>query len=162
MVIKPLRALALAASAAVALSAAAPAAAQEPITPDILKMYAAFAKFESNISEVAALAKLRLAVETDEEMADLEAEFENDLRQVARYVGILRGMDLSAAQTAVLDEFEGKWDALVADGRAIVTAETVDDDLREKVRQFWDDLDEIDDLIDDKLEEIRERHGADW
>lgn len=154
------RAFALATS--LALAGGAPALAQEPVTAQVLKVYAAFAKFESNISEVAALAKLRLAVESDEEQAELIEEFENDLRQVARYIGILRGMELLPTQTAVLDEFEVKWDALVADGRAIVTAETVDDDLRAKVRQFWEDLDEIDDLIDDKLEEMRERHGADW
>ncbi|TVQ58133.1 MAG: hypothetical protein EA355_02670 [Rhodobacteraceae bacterium] len=154
------RAFALATS--LALAGGAPALAQEPVTAQVLKVYAAFAKFESNISEVAALAKLRLAVESDEEQAELIEEFENDLRQVARYIGILRGMELLPTQTAVLDEFEVKWDALVADGRAIVTAETVDDDLRARVRQFWEDLDEIDDLIDDKLEEMRERHGADW
>jgi len=163
MTFKTLRAAAAACALALAVQPAAPRAA-EPVTPETLMIYAAFAKLEANIQETSLLVALSAVLSDDqaEERARLAREYESDVEKVARYVAVLRGAGITEAQRAVLDEFEAKWEPITVKGRSLLVEQANTDEYRRKTYNYWLMIDAVDDLIDDKLEEMRERHGADW
>jgi hypothetical protein len=153
-----------AAGLAAALAFATPLAAQDAPTLADFEIYAAFAKLESNISETTLL--VALAALLDEEDADQRAElaeeFEEDAGQVAEYLDFLRAAELTDDQRAVVTAFDGMWAAHVEKGEALIAEPGTAPGHADRLLAFWDELDEIDELVDDKLEKLRERLGASW
>jgi hypothetical protein len=143
------------AAAAMALLIA-PMAAQA-IEPSQVRVYAAFAKFEANISELtlAATAHAILDDSFDEARAEKREEFEEDIEQVAAYIAMLRGEALTDAQAAALDQFETTWSALVAAGEAMIAGDAASPADVAALFEKAEAADEaIDDALDDKLDEM--------
>lgn len=142
--------------AAAAALLAAPLAAQ-PIETDQVRIYAAFAKFEANISELtlAATAHAILDESFAEARAEKRGEFDEDIEQVAAYIVMLRGEDLTADQAAALDLFETEWAALTAAGQAMIDGTAASPADVAALFERAEAADEaIDDALDDKLAEM--------
>ncbi|MFN3613843.1 MAG: hypothetical protein ACK4WC_04710 [Rubrimonas sp.] len=159
-----IRMAAAAAVVGLGMTAAQPAQSQEPVTSETLMIYAAFAKLEANIQETALVIGLTGLLTDDmaAEREEMALEFENDLAQVERYLDILRGADISDDQRAVLARFEEKWGPIAAKGRELLQEQADTPEYRQRALNFWRMIDAVDDLIDDKLEDMRARYGADW
>jgi len=135
---------------------AAPLAALA-IETDQVRVYAAFAKFEANISELtlAATAHAILDDRFAAARAEKREEFEEDIEQVAAYVVMLRGEALTAEQAAALDLFEREWAALTAAGRAMIDGTAASPADVAALFEKAEAADEaIDDALDDKLAEM--------
>jgi hypothetical protein len=152
------------AALAAALASASPLAAEEAPTLADLEIYAAFAKLESNISETTLLVALAALLDEEEagERAELAESFEEDAAQVSGYLDFLRGASLTDEQREVVAAFDGMWAAHVEKGEALIGEPGTTPGHAERLLAFWEELDEIDELVDDKLEAMRERFGASW
>jgi hypothetical protein len=153
-----------AAGLAAALGLAGPLAAQDGPTLADFEIYAAFAKLESNISETTLLVALAALLDEEEtgERAELAEAFEEDAAQVAGYLDFLRAADLTDDQRAVVTAFDGMWAAHVEKGEALIGEPGTTPGHAERLLAFWEELDEIDELVDEKLETLRAGAGAAW
>jgi hypothetical protein len=159
-----IRMAAAAAVVSLGMTAAQPAQSQEPVTSEVLMIYAAFAKLEANIQESALVIELSAVLSDDmtDERAQMVEEYENDLAQIDRYLDILKNADITDSQRDVIARFEEKWAPIAAKGRELLQVQADTPEYRQRAFNYWQMIDAVDDLIDDKLEEMRERHGASW
>jgi membrane protein YqaA with SNARE-associated domain len=128
---------------------------------DMMKVYAAMAKLEANMAEAAGAVMMAAAGAGDERMqGEAAADFQSDLGQIDAYVIALEGMELTDSQQKALDTFKSEWGDLVNVGRALI--ENADDSsaYRERVAEWWQSLDSVDDAIDAELEAILEEQGV--
>lgn len=159
-----IKATAAAAVLSLGMTAAQPAQSQEPVTSEVLMIYAAFAKLEANIQESALVIELS-AVLSDDMTAEREQmvnEYERDLAQIDRYLDILKNANISDDQRAVIARFEEKWAPISTEGRELLQVQADTPEYRRRAFEYWQKIDAVDDLIDDKLEDMRARYGASW
>jgi hypothetical protein len=146
--------------AAAAIMATTPALAADP-TAETLRIYAGMAKLEANVVETAAnvaIATLMFdAVDAYDETAEEAGE---DIEAIAYYLAELRELSLSDDQKTGLDAFEAAWTPLAAEARALLDAAAGGKPDRAAVYAWWEKLERMDDIVDDKLEAILEAHGV--
>lgn len=130
------------------------------LTKETLAAYAAMSKLEANKAEAAGAVMLaaipNLPDETRREAAE---DYASDLRQMEAYITALRGMDLTDGQSAAVDSFASQWGGLSATGTTLIAEAADSAAYHERVFDWWESLDELDDLIDDALEGILEENG---
>jgi plasmid stabilization system protein ParE len=145
---------------AAAALAAAPALAAGP-SPETLKIYAGMAKLEANVVETAANVAIATLMAGDVDAYDETAEeAEEDIEAIAYYLAELRKLALSDDQKAGLDAFEAAWTPLAAEAKALLDAAASGAGDGAAVYAWWEKLERMDDIVDDKLTAILTAHGV--
>jgi plasmid stabilization system protein ParE len=146
--------------AAATILAAAPALAADP-SAETLKIYAGMAKLEANLVETAAnVAIATLMFDTVDAYDETAEEAEEDIEAIAYYLAELRKLGLSDDQKAGLDAFEAAWTPLAAEVKTLLDAAASGTPDRAAVYAWWEKLERMDDIVDDKLTAILETHGV--
>jgi hypothetical protein len=149
--------IAVAAALASAL-VAAPLAADDHADP--LAVYGAMAKLEANKAEAAgAVLKAAAFHDMPEVLEEAAEDFESDHAQLMAYIALLQGMEISSAQRQAVDAFEAGWTEVAATGATLIAEASGDAAFRTRVVEWWESLDDLDDVIDDALEELLEEKG---
>jgi hypothetical protein len=128
---------------------------------DTLRLYAALAKLEANKAEAAgALLLAAMPGHSDEIYAEAAEDWASDSAQIASYVSAIRELDLTDGQREAVERFATGWAEAAAAGDPLVAGYRDDAAYRAQVFDWWESLDDLDDLVDDVLEDILEAEGV--
>lgn len=137
---------------------AAPAAAQDA---EALKLYAMLSKLEANKAEAAgALLLAAMPGHSDEVYEEAREDWEADAAQIGDYIAEIRKLDLTADQREAVDAFAEGWAEAEAAGTPLVEGYEDSAAYRQRVFDWWEDLDGLDETIDDTLEELLADYGV--
>lgn len=128
---------------------------------ETLRLYAALAKLEANKAEAAgALLLAAMPDHSDKIYEEAVEDWESDAAQIAGYLELLDGMEMTEEQRESLRTFADGWAAAVEAGTPLLKGYEDTPEYRQRVFAWWESLDGLDDAVDDMMEDILEAHGV--
>jgi hypothetical protein len=125
-----------------------------------LPVFAAMAKIEANVFEVAkAVFAAAVPGIAEDVRTSATSEIAEDKGQIEFYIGQLQGMELTDDQKAAVAAFGEQWPAIMAEAESLVATPEDSDAYRGRLATIWGQFDAMDEVIDSQLEAIMTEAG---